>query len=61
MLSVLRKELEYKVGKLKYKKVEGHATEDQNFQLVNKPARIGSIHTKFFSLDWFIKSIMIIY
>ena len=30
MVSVLHKELAYKVEKLKYKKVEGHATEDQN-------------------------------
>ena len=30
MVSVLRKELEYKVEKLKYKKVEHHAAEDQN-------------------------------
>ena len=58
MVSVLRKELEYKVEKLKYKKVAGHTAEDQNFQLVNKPSRIGSIHTKFFSLDWLIKSII---
>ena len=29
MISVLRKEPEYKVEKLKYKKVEGHAAEDQ--------------------------------
>ena len=29
-VSVLRKELEYKVEKLKYKKVGGHAAEDQN-------------------------------
>ena len=28
-VSVLHKELEYKVEKLKYKKVGGHATEDQ--------------------------------
>ena len=28
MVSVLHKDLEYKVEKLKYKKVEGHATED---------------------------------
>ena len=44
MVSVLHKELEYKVGKLKNKKVGGHAAEDQNqirnFQLVNKPSRI---------------------
>ena len=29
MVSVLHKELEYKVEKLKYKKVGGHAVEDQ--------------------------------
>ena len=39
MVSVLHKELEYKVEKLNYKKVGGHAAEDQN-QVVNKPARI---------------------
>ena len=30
MLSVLPKDLEYKVDKFKYKKVGGHAAEDQN-------------------------------
>ena len=30
MVSVLHRELEYKVEKLKYKKVGGHAAEDQN-------------------------------
>ena len=30
MVLVLHKELEYKVEKLKYKKVEGHAAEDQD-------------------------------
>ena len=30
MASVLHKELEYKVEKLKNKKVKGHAAEDQN-------------------------------
>ena len=30
MVSVLHKELEYKVGKLKYKKTEGQAAEDQS-------------------------------
>ena len=39
--SVLHKELDNKVEKLKYKKVGGHAVEVQwsnlNFQLVNKP------------------------
>ena len=29
-ISVLHKELEYKLGKLKYTKVGGHAAEDQN-------------------------------
>ena len=29
-VSVLHKELEYKVEKLKYKKVRGHAAKDQN-------------------------------
>ena len=30
MVSVLHKEVEYKAEKLKYKKVGGHAIEDQN-------------------------------
>ena len=30
VVSVLHKEVEYKAEKLKYKKVGGHATEDQN-------------------------------
>ena len=30
MVSVLHKELEYKVEELKYKKVLGHAAKDQN-------------------------------
>ena len=30
MVSVLPKELEYKVEKLKYKKIRGHAADDQN-------------------------------
>ena len=40
MVSVLHKEVEYEAKKLKYKRVGGHAAEDQNkypkFQLVNK-------------------------
>ena len=44
MVSVLHKELEYNVEKLKNKKVGGHAAEDPesnpNFHLVNKPSRI---------------------
>ena len=45
MVSVLHKELEYKVEKLKYEiEVLGHAAENQNqiqtSQLVNKPSQI---------------------
>ena len=44
MVSVLHKELEYKVEKLKIKKVGGHAPKDQH--QINHP---GLIHTKFYS------------
>ena len=53
MVSVLHKELEYKVEKLKYKKVGGHAAEDQK-QIrtfswwIN---HLGSVHAKFYSYD----------
>ena len=51
MVCFLHKELEYKVEKLKNKKLGGHETEDQesnpNYQ-VNYP---GSAHTKFYCLD----------
>ena len=45
VVSVLHKELEYKVENLKYKKVGDHAAEDHwesnpTFQVVNKPSRI---------------------
>ena len=41
MVSALHKELEYKVEKLKYKAVRGHAAEDQKqIQLVRKPSWI---------------------
>ena len=44
MVSLLHKELEYKVEKLKYEKVGGHAARDQKsnpkFHLVNKPSWI---------------------
>ena len=58
MVSVLHKELEYKVEKLKNKKVGGHAAEDQNqirapSWLKNHP---GSVHTKVHSRDWLIQS-----
>ena len=53
MVSVLHKELEYKVEKLKYKKVGGHAAEDQK-QILNSSWWInhpGSVHAKFYSRD----------
>ena len=48
MVSVLHKQLQYKMEKLKYKKVAGHVAKDQTFnwqksrllQLVKKPSRI---------------------
>ena len=60
MVSVLHKELEYNVEKLKYKKVGGHAAEDQNKirtsnWYINHP---GSVHRKFYSRDWSIQSII---
>ena len=55
MVSVLHKELEYKVEKHK-----GHAAEDQNeiwtfSQYTNHP---GSVYRKFYSRDWLIQSII---
>ena len=53
VVSVLHKELEYKVEKLKNKKVGGQAAEDQN-QIPTSSWRInhlGSVHTKFYSRD----------
>ena len=55
MVSVLHRELEYKVEKLKYKNVRGHAAKDQNqiqtsSRQINHP---GSVHMKFYSRDWF--------
>ena len=53
MVSVLLKELEYKVEKLKNKHVGGHAAEGQN-QIgtsswgINHP---GSVHTQFYCRD----------
>ena len=47
MVSVLHKELEYKVDKPTYKKVGGHAAKtNQNFQLINKPSRISPHEVK---------------
>ena len=57
MVSVLHKEEVYGVEKLKYL---GHEARDQNHirtssWLINYP---GSVHTKFYSRDWFIQSII---
>ena len=49
MVSVPHKELGYKVAKLKFKKVGGHAAEDLPIQLVNKLSQI-SPH-QVYSLD----------
>ena len=63
IMSVLYKELEYKVEKLEYKieqEVVGHAAADQN-QIrtsswwINHPV---SVHTKSYSHDWLIQSII---
>ena len=53
MVSVLHKELEYKVEKLEYKKVGGDAAEDQkqirtSSWWINHPR---SVHAKFYSRD----------
>ena len=53
MVSVLHKEVEYKVEKLKYKTFRsfGQGLESNlTFQLVNKPSQI-SLYTKFYSRD----------
>ena len=53
MVSVLHKELEYKVEKVKYKKVGRHVDKDQN-QIQTSSWEInhsGSVHTKFHSCN----------
>ena len=60
MVSVLHRELGYKVEKLKYRKVGGHAAGDQNqIQIsswwINHPR---SVHAKFYSRDWLIQFII---
>ena len=60
MVSVLHKDLEYKVDKLLYKKVGVHVAKDQNLIRtssweINHPR---SVHTKFYSRDWLIQSII---
>ena len=61
MVSVLHKELEYKVEKLKYKKVRGHAAEDHKQIQTSRSwwiYHLGSVHMKFYSRDWLIQSII---
>ena len=60
MVSVLHKELEYKVEKLKNKKLDvmqPRIKKKPNFQLrwIRYPE---SVHTKFYSRDWLIQSII---
>ena len=61
MVSVLHKELEYKVKKLKYKKLEVMQPRVKNKYVrpsswwINLP---GSVHTQFYSRDWLIQSII---
>ena len=61
MVSVLHKEQEYKMEKLKYKKVGGNAAEEQNqiqtSTWFNKPPQV-SPYIKFYSRDWLIQSII---
>ena len=56
MVTVLHKELEYKVEKLKYEKVGGYATEDQKQTRISSwwINYLGSVHKKFYGHDWLI-------
>ena len=57
MVSVLHKELEQKVEKLKNKRDGGHAAEDQNqIRTSSWQINLGSVYTKFYSRDWLIQS-----
>ena len=61
MVSALPKGLEYKVEKLKCKKVGGHAPDDKN-QILTSSRQInhhGSVHTQFYSRDWLTQSLFI--
>ena len=53
MLSVLHKELECKVEKLKHKKVRAYAAEDQEQVQTSScwMSHLGSVDTKFYSCD----------
>ena len=56
MVSVLHKGQEFKLEKLKYKKLDGGHASNPNFQLVNKLSQISQ--TKIYSRDWLIQSII---
>ena len=53
MVSVLHKELEYKVEKLKYKKLKVMQSRIKNKWWID---HLGIVHTKFYSRDWLIQS-----
>ena len=60
-MAVLHKELEYKVEKLKNKKVGGHAAEIKSELPVGKsaePPGISPHSAKFYRRDWLIQSII---
>ena len=56
MVSVLHKELEYKVEKLKYEKAGGYAAEDQKQTQISSwwINHNKSVHEKFYKYDWLI-------
>ena len=55
MVSVLHKELEYNVEKLRYKKFQVKQPRARIKAKLNHP---GSVHTKFCGRDWLIQSII---
>ena len=55
MVSVLHKELEYNVEKLRYKKFQVKQPRTRIKAKLNHP---GSVHTKFCGRDWLIQSII---
>ena len=55
MVSVLYKELEYDVEKLRYKKFQVKQPMIRIKAKLNHP---GSVHTKFYGSDWLIQSII---
>ena len=57
IVSVLHKELEYKVEKLKYEKAGGYAAEDQKQTQISSwwINHNESVHEKFYRYDWLIR------